>query len=56
MMKLRILSGGAAQGIVTALAKTLKTETGCDIDGTFSAVGTIKEKLIGGAPCDLIIL
>ena len=55
-MKLRILSGGAAQGIVTALAEKLKTETGYDIDGTFSAVGAIKEKLLGGAPCDLIIL
>ncbi|MFH2041754.1 MAG: substrate-binding domain-containing protein [Acidobacteriota bacterium] len=55
-MKLRILSGGAAQGIVTALAGKLKTETGYDIDGTFSAVGAMKEKLLGGAPCDLIIL
>lgn len=55
-MKLKILSGGAAQGIVTALAEKLKTETGCDIDGTFSAVGAMKERLLGGAPCDLIIL
>lgn len=55
-LKLRILSGGAAQGIVTALAETLKAETGYDIDGTFSAVGAMKEKLLGGAPCDLIIL
>ncbi len=55
-MKLRILSGGAAQGIVTALAEKLKTETGYGIDGTFSAVGAMKEKFLGGAPCDLIIL
>jgi molybdate transport system substrate-binding protein len=55
-MKLSILSGGAAQGIVTALAEQLKTETGYDIDGTFSAVGAMKEKLLAGAPCDLIIL
>ena len=55
-MKLRILSGGAAQGIVMALAEKLKAETGCEIDGIFSAVGAMKEKLLAGAPCDLIIL
>jgi len=55
-MKLRILSGGAAQGFVTALAGQLKAETGCEMDGTFSAVGAIKEMYLGGAPCDLIIL
>lgn len=55
-MELKILSGGAAQGIVTALAEKLKTETGYDIDGTFSAVGAMKEKLLDGVPCDLIIL
>ena len=55
-MKLRILSGGAAQGIVTALAGRLKAETGYDIEGTFSAVGAMKDKFLAGAPCDLIIL
>jgi molybdate transport system substrate-binding protein len=55
-MKLRILSGGAAQGVIASLAEKLKTETGCDIEGTFGAVGTIKEKFLAGAPCDLIIL
>ena len=55
-MKLNILSGGAAQGIVSALAEKLQTETGHEIDGTFSAVGAMKEKFLAGAPCDLIIL
>ena len=55
-MKLKILSGGAAQGIVSALAEKLQTETGYEIDGTFSAVGAMKEKFLAGAPCDLIIL
>jgi len=55
-MKLKLLSGGAAQGVVTALAKKLKTETGYEIDGTFSAVGAMKEKFLAGAPCDLILL
>ena len=53
---LKILSGGAAQGLVHALAPAFKAETGCDIDGTFGAVGAMREKLLGGAPADLVIL
>lgn len=55
-MKLNLLSGGAAQGLVTALAGRLKAETGYEIEGTFSAVGAMKERLLAGAPCDLILL
>lgn len=55
-MKLRILSGGAAQGVVRALAETFRAETGYEIDGTFSAVGAMKDKLLGGEPADLVIL
>jgi molybdate transport system substrate-binding protein len=55
-MQLRLLSGGAAQGLVQALASPFKAETGCDVDGTFSAVGTMRDALIGGAPADLVIL
>jgi molybdate transport system substrate-binding protein len=55
-MKLAILSGGAAQGLVGALAAQFKAETGCEIDGTFGAVGAMREKLLGGAPTDVIIL
>jgi molybdate transport system substrate-binding protein len=53
---LHILSGGAAQGLVHALAPKFKTETGCDIDGTFGAVGAMREKLLAGAPADIVIL
>jgi molybdate transport system substrate-binding protein len=55
-MQLKILSGGAAQGLVGALAPSFKTETGCAIDGTFGAVGAMKDKLLAGAPADLLIL
>lgn len=51
-MKLDILSAGAAQGVVAALA----AEAGIEIAGSFGAVGAIKEKFLGGAPCDIIIL
>jgi molybdate transport system substrate-binding protein len=55
-MKLTILSGGAANGLVSALGGEFKAETGADIDGTFGAVGAMRDKLIGGANADLLIL
>jgi molybdate transport system substrate-binding protein len=55
-MKLAILSGGAAQGLVSALADTLRTRHGIAVDGTFGAVGAMKEKLLAGAPADVVIL
>jgi molybdate transport system substrate-binding protein len=55
-MKLAILSGGAAQGLVRALAGRFEAETGCGIDGTFSAVGAMRDKLLAGAPADVLIL
>jgi molybdate transport system substrate-binding protein len=53
---LAVLSGGAAQGLVGALAPRFKTETGCETDAAFGAVGTMREKLLAGAPADLLIL
>lgn len=55
-MKLTILSGGAAHGLVTALAPQFKSATGADIDATFGAVGAMRDKLIAGAPADMVIL
>ena len=55
-MKLTILSGGAAQGLVGALAAEFKAQTGCEIDGNFGAVGAMRDKLLSGAPADLLIL
>src|SRR5512134_3114535 len=55
-MRLHLLSGGAAQGVVTALAGEFAAATGHAIDGTFGAVGAMKEKLLGAAPADVLIL
>jgi molybdate transport system substrate-binding protein len=55
-MQLQVLSGGAAQGLVAALASQFKAETGCDIAGTFGAVGAMRDAFLGGAPADLLIL
>jgi molybdate transport system substrate-binding protein len=55
-MTIHVLSAGAAQGVVTALAAQFHASEGCEVRGTFGAVGAMKEKLLAGEPCDLIIL
>lgn len=55
-MDLHILSGGAAQGVVKALQPAFEARTGARLNGTFGAVGLMKEKLLAGAPCDVLIL
>jgi molybdate transport system substrate-binding protein len=53
---LTLLSGGAAQGLVESLRASFESATGHRIDGTFGAVGAMREKLLAGAPADLLIL
>jgi molybdate transport system substrate-binding protein len=55
-MRLNILSGGAAQSVVSALAADFRAATGYELDCMFSAVGAMKAKLLSGAPADLVIL
>jgi molybdate transport system substrate-binding protein len=55
-MKLRLLSGGAAQALVRELAPQFKALSGFDIDGAFGAVGAMKTRLLDGDPADLLIL
>lgn len=55
-MQLNILSGGAAQSVVNALASDFRSATGYELACTFSAVGAMKAKLLAGAPADLVIL
>ena len=56
MTSLKILSGGAAQGLVASLASTFKAQTGLDIEGEFGAVGAMAGKLRSGLPTDLVVL
>jgi molybdate transport system substrate-binding protein len=51
-----ILSGGAAQGLVESLRASFEARTGHRIDGTFGAVGAMRDRLLAGAPADLLIL
>jgi molybdate transport system substrate-binding protein len=56
MKPFRILSGGAAQGLVEALRPAFEAATGCTIAGTFGAVGAMRARLLAGEPADLVIL
>jgi molybdate transport system substrate-binding protein len=56
MTALRILSGGAAQGLVASLAEKFKALTGLGIEGEFGAVGAMADKLRKGVPADMVIL
>jgi len=56
MTALRILSGGAAQGLVASLAPKFKVQTGFDIEGEFGAVGAMADKLRKGTPADVVVL
>jgi molybdate transport system substrate-binding protein len=53
---MHVLSGGAAAAVVQGVQAQFEQATGSRIDGTFSAVGMMRDKLVGGAPCDVVIL
>lgn len=54
--QLHLLSGGAAQGLVTRLQDSFRDQHHIGIAGTFGAVGLMKDRLLTGEPCDVIIL
>jgi molybdate transport system substrate-binding protein len=53
--KLKILSGGAAHGLVASVTDAFTRQTGWGIDGTYGAVGVMAARLREGAPCDVMI-
>lgn len=50
--RLRILSGGAAQALMRAVA----ARDGFELTGSFGAVGAMKEKLLAGEGADIVVL
>jgi molybdate transport system substrate-binding protein len=56
MPDLRILSGGAAHGLVEALRPAFAAATGFGIAGDFGAVGGMRKRLLDGEAVDLVIL
>jgi molybdate transport system substrate-binding protein len=53
---LNVLSAGATQGLVKSLQERYTKETGAVVQATFGAVGAMKERLLDGAPCDVMIV
>ena len=56
MSALKILSGGAAHGLVAGLAPRFRALTGLDIEGEFGAVGVMANKLRDGTRADIVVL
>ena len=53
---LHLLCAGAVKGLVEALRERFRAERGATIDARFGAVGAMREALLGGAPCDVLIV
>jgi molybdate transport system substrate-binding protein len=56
MIKLRILSAGAAQAVVEKVAAGYTRETGNTIEGDYSAVGAMKARVVAGEAVDVVLL
>lgn len=56
MPPLRVLSAGAAKGVVEALAGAFEDASGATVDGTFDSAGAIRNAVTGGVAGDLVIL
>ena len=55
-MTLHILSAGAAKGLVLGLQPRFAQERRVALECAFGAVGAMREKLLAGERCDLVVL
>jgi len=53
---LNLLCAGAAQGLVKAMQTTFTEQSGALLHARFGAVGAMKEALLSGEPCDVLIV
>jgi len=56
MSVVNVLSGGAAAAVVKGVQGQFERTTGARVNATFSAVGQMRDQLLAGTPCDLVIL
>ena len=56
MLSLRVLSAGAAKGLVQALAGPFQADTGVRIEATFDSAGAIRSAFADAAGADVVIL
>ena len=54
--ELHVLAGGAVQEAVTELVKIFERDSGHKIVATFGPMGTLQEKIAGGARADLLVM
>lgn len=55
-MKVHVLSGGAAAAVVKGVEPVFNAKTGFGVEGRYSAVGEMRDALLQGQPCDVVIL
>lgn len=53
---LKLLCAGAVKGLVAALQERFRAASGAAVDGRFGAVGAMREALLAGAPCDVLVV
>lgn len=53
---LHVLCAGAVQGLVRAMKADFQEQSGAVVEARFGAVGAMKEALMSGAPCDVLIV
>lgn len=56
MTILKMLSGGAANGLINAVRERLKASSSCEIEGEFGAVGGMFDRVVAGEYVDVVIL
>ena len=54
--ELQVLCAGAVKGLVEAVKPRFLAQTGVALAGRFGAVGAMKEALMSGVPCDVLIV
>ena len=53
--KLHLLSAGAAQAVATELMREIRADAGVDVRAIFQPVGMLKDKLLAGESCDVVV-
>jgi molybdate transport system substrate-binding protein len=53
--QLRLLSAGAAQAVATKVMLEFRAAEGADVRAIFKPVGVLKEMLLAGEPCDIVV-
>jgi molybdate transport system substrate-binding protein len=56
MSRIKVMSAGAVEGPVSALAPEFSRATGHELDLHFNTVGAHREKFVGGEKADIVIL